>query len=234
MHRFYPWADAWVAVSADVADEVARMAGIPRDRIEVIANPVVCPELFQLAAAPLDHEWFAPHQPPVILGVGRMVAQKKFGTLLEAFAQLRIPARLVVLGDGPERAPLVARAKELGLDSRVSFPGFVDNPYPYMARASIVVLPSAYEAFGLVLVEALALGTPVISTDTAGGREILGDGHGQLVPVGDIARLAAAIHSVIGASKPPVAEDLGRYTVASVVGEYQRIICNSMNPIRVH
>jgi glycosyltransferase involved in cell wall biosynthesis len=157
-----------------------------------------------------------------------MVAMKRFDTLLEAFAQLKIPARLVVLGDGPERATLVARAKKLGLESSTSFPGFIENPYSYMARASVVVLPSAYEAFGLVLVEALALGTPVISTNTAGGREILGRGSGQLVPVGDVARLAAAINTVIGVSKPSVAEDLGRYTVASVLGEYQRIICSSM------
>jgi glycosyltransferase involved in cell wall biosynthesis len=229
MRRCYAWADAWVAVSAGTADEVARLSGIDRDLIEVIPNPVICPELFQLAAAPIDHEWFAPNQPPVVLGVGRVVAQKRFDILLEAFAQLQVPARLVVLGDGPERATLVTRAQELGLDANVSFPGFVANPYPYMARASVVVLPAAYEAFGLVLVEALALGTPAISTDTAGGREILGSSRGQLVPVGDVAQLAAAINIIIGVSKPAVVEDLRRYTVARVLGEYQRIIRTVMD-----
>jgi len=224
MRQTYSWADAWVAVSAGAADEVARLSGIPRARIAVIPNPVIGPELFQLASATLEDPWFAPNQPPIVMGVGRVVAQKRFDVLLEAFARLKSSARLVLLGDGPERSALIARAQELGLDSRTRFAGFVDNPYPYMARASVVVLPSSHEAFGLVLVEALALGTPVISTDTAGGREILGGGLGQLVRAGDVQALADAIESAIGAPRSKLNHELERYSVAKVVSEYYGVI----------
>ena len=197
MRLFYPWADRIVTVSEGVADNLAQMANLPRQRIQVIYNPVVTPELFAKAQAPLDHPWFRLGEPPVILGVGRLTKQKDFPTLIKAFAIVRqsCPARLVILGEGEDRLKLEALVKEIGLEGAVSMPGFLENPYVYMAKASVVVLSSAWEGFGNVIAEAMACGTPVVSTDCKSGpAEILENGkYGELVPVGDVEELARAI-----------------------------------------
>lgn len=197
MRRAYPRAEAIVAVSDAAADDLARLIGLARERITRIYNPVVTPELFELAARPLDHPWFAPGSPPVVLGVGRLTPAKDFQTLIRAFARMRRErrARLVILGEGDERGGLESLVRELGLDADVELSGFVANPWRYMARASVFALASRWEGFGNVLVEAMACGCPVIATDCAGGpREILDSGrHGILVPVGDPAALANAI-----------------------------------------
>ncbi|MDK2887525.1 MAG: hypothetical protein PWP72_403 [Thermoanaerobacter sp.] len=201
---FYPWADGVVAVSQGVAEDLARTTGLPRERIQVIYNPIVTPELLDKAREPLDHPWFAPGQPPVILSAGRLTAAKDFPTLIRAFATVRTGrlVRLMVLGEGEERSKLEALVHELGLEDDVSLPGFVDNPYAYMARAAVFVLSSAWEGFGNVLVEAMAVGTPVVSTDCQSGpAEILEGGKwGRLVPVGNAEMLAHAIISTLNTS----------------------------------
>lgn len=206
----YPLADAIVAVSEDVACDLASVTKIPRERITVISNPVVTPELDQKAGIPIDHPWFRPGQPPVVIGVGRLVAQKDFPTLLRAFARLRVSRliRLMILGEGKGRAQLTALAEQLGIGSDIQLPGWVDNPYPYMARSAVFVLSSAWEGLPGVLIEAMACGCPVVSTDCPGGvAEILEGGvYGPLVPVGDDAALAEAIESVLG--RPPDAKRL--------------------------
>jgi len=203
--RYFPWADGWIAISAGVADDAARVAGIPRPRIAAIHNPVVTAELLERAAAPVDEPWLAPGRPPVVLGVGRLVAQKDFATLVRAFARVRAQrdARLLVLGEGPERPALEKLAAELGVAADVRLAGQVAAAPAYMARAAVFALSSAWEGFGRVLVEALAVGCPVVSTDCPSGpREILAGGaFGPLVPVGDAEALAAAIVSVL--ERPP-------------------------------
>lgn len=198
---FYPWADAIVSVSQGVAEDLARIAGLPTERIQVIYNPVVTPKLLERAKEQVDHPWFAPGNTPVILGVGRLTKQKDFPTLIQAFALVRqtCPARLMILGEGEERSCLETLIQELGLAEEVVFPGFVANPYAYMAQASICVLSSAWEGFGNVLAEAMAVGTPVVSTNCESGpREILENGqYGQLVAVGDTQHLAEAIVSTL-------------------------------------
>jgi glycosyltransferase involved in cell wall biosynthesis len=188
-----------VAVSAGVADDLARTAHIPRDRISVIYNPAVRPELDGLASQPLVHPWFADGQPPVILAAGRLVPQKDYPTLLQAFALLRArrQVRLVILGEGKQRAELGAISDELGIATDVDFPGFDLNPYRYMARCSVFVLSSAWEGFSVVLAEALACGAQVVSTDCLSGPgEILDHGkYGRLVPVGDAKALAVEIEN---------------------------------------
>lgn len=200
---FYRWADAIVTVSKGVAEDLARI-GLPLDCIQVIYNPVVTPDLFKKAQEPVEHPWFAPSQPPVILGVGRLEKQKDFATLIRAFAQVRQqrPVRLIILGEGPERSYLETLGKEMGLMADVAFPGFVANPYAYMAQSAVCVLSSAWEGFGNVLVEAMATGTPVVSTDCESGpAEILAQGqYGRLVAVGDIKGMAEAI---VGTLKQP-------------------------------
>ena len=215
LRRAYLNADAIVAVSDGVADDLAAYAGIPRERITTVYNPVVGPDLGAKAREPLDHPWFAPGEPPVILAAGRLDPQKDFSTLIRAFAELRSrrPVRLMILG-GANRIRL-AYAEELralpatlGVADDVAMPGFADNPFAFMARASIFVLSSLYEGLPGVLIQALACGCPVVSTDCPSGpAEILDNGRfGPLVPVGDVAALARAIGQVLDA--PPPAESL--------------------------
>jgi glycosyltransferase involved in cell wall biosynthesis len=212
LRRAYLKADAIVAVSEGLADDLAAHAGIPRNRITTVYNPVVGPELAQKARQPLDHPWFEAGEPPVILSAGRLHPQKDFATLIRAFARVhaRRPARLMIIGapaatDPGHAAGLQALATELGVADHVDMPGFAGNPFAYMSRAAVFVLSSRYEGLGNVLIEALACGTPVVSTDCPSGpREILEDGlAGRLVPVGDDAALARAIEDTLDQPPPP-------------------------------
>jgi len=199
--RTYPLADAIVAVSDAAAEDLAATAGVPRRRITTVHNPVDARRIAERLREPVEHPWFGTGEPPVVLGAGRLRASKDFETLLHAFARVRRarPARLVVLGEGPERAALAAETLRLGIGEDVWMPGFVDNPFAYMARSGVFALSSRHEALGNVLVEALACGCPVVATDCPGGvREILQDGAvGGLVPVGDPGALASAILSAL-------------------------------------
>jgi len=207
----YSKADAVVAVSRGVAEDLARIVGLDPGAIRVVPNPVITPALHEQAEPAAEHPWLAPERAePVLLAAGRLTRQKDFATLLRAFArlQLRTPARLVILGEGPKRGDLEALARELGIADRVDLPGFLANPYPVLARADLFVLSSAWEGSPNVLTEALALGTPVVATDCPSGpRELLGDGHyGPLVPVGDDTALAQAMAGVL--DHPPEAATL--------------------------
>jgi glycosyltransferase involved in cell wall biosynthesis len=195
MRRFYGSASAVVAVSKSVEESLASALGLPARKLRTIYNPVVTAELLQKASAPLEDPWFAPGAPPVVLGVGRLVPQKDFATLLRAFAELRAlrPARLVILGEGSERAGLEALAKSLGVSADVRLPGFDHNPFRYMSRAALFVLSSIYEGLPGALIQAMACGCRVISTDCPGGsREVLGGGSGILVPARDAHAIAVA------------------------------------------
>ncbi|TCJ15448.1 glycosyltransferase [Parasulfuritortus cantonensis] len=197
MRRLYPLADGVVAVSRGVADDTLAITGLAAERVRVIRNPVITPDIHAKAAEPLDHPWFRPGQPPVVLGMGRLTRQKDFPTLIRAFAKVHgeRPARLVILGEGRDRTALAGLAESLGIAEAVAMPGFMANPYPWLARASLFVLSSAWEGSPNALTEALALGVPAVSTACPSGPdEILADGrYGVLVPVGDVDALAAAI-----------------------------------------
>ena len=192
----YPYADGIIAISSGVADDLAQAVGIARERITVIYNPVmpVCEDHTETSYA---HPWFAPGSPPVILGVGRLTEQKDFFSLIRAFAKVRIQynCRLMILGEGELREELEDLVKSLGLDSDVALPGFVENPYFYMSRAAVFVLSSQWEGLANVLIEALACGCPVVSTDCPSGpSEVLENGKwGRLVPVGNVDALAEAV-----------------------------------------
>jgi glycosyltransferase involved in cell wall biosynthesis len=229
LRTFYPWAASVVAVSHGAADDLARTSGLPRDRVEVIYNPVITPSMLTLARRTPDHPWFGQGQPPVILGAGRLTRQKDFPTLLRAFAEVRRrrPARLVILGEGEDRAGLEALAEELGVTADLALPGFRDNAMAYMAGAALFVLSSAWEGLPTVLIEALAAGTRVVSTDCPSGpREILQNGRlGALVPVGDAAALARAMLDAMGRPAEPVPSDaLTPFTRDAAVDHYLRVI----------
>ena len=213
MWRAYQQADVVVSVSRALGDDLAAVTGLPRERITTIYNPVVGPEIEQLAREPVDHPWFQSGEPPVILGVGRLSEQKDFPTLIRAFAQVRQqrPIRLVILGAAKDaaktelrRGELMSVAQELGVAADVDAPGFMANPFAFMARAGLFVLSSRYEGLPGVLIQAMASGCPVVSTDCPSGpMEILEGGRwGPLVPVGDAPGIAAAIEQVLAAPLP--------------------------------
>jgi len=195
--RFYPWADAIVAVSHGVAEDTARITGLSVAGIYVIPNPVVTAALLRRAAEPLDHPWFQPEGAPVIVAAGRLTQQKDFASLILAFDKVsaEIDCRLVILGEGNLRGQLEALVAKLGLEGRVMLPGFAQNLASFLSRATLFVLSSRWEGSPNVLTEALALGVPVVATDCPSGpREILQDGKfGPLVSVGDVPALAQAI-----------------------------------------
>jgi len=206
VRRFYPGADALVAVSDGVAEDLSEVMGIARSRVRTIYNPVFSDEIAARAREPLEHPWFAPGQPPVVLAVGKLRRQKDFPTLLEAFARLRArrPARLVVLCEGPRRSLLEQKVQRLGLAADVALPGFEANPFRFMARSGVFALSSQWEGLPAVLIQAMACGCPVVSTDCPSGpSEILDKGSwGQLVSVGDVEGLARALEETLAAPPP--------------------------------
>lgn len=200
----YGLADAAIAVSQGIADDIVAHTSLSRDRVRAVMNPTYTPDIESAAAAPLDHAWLAPGTPPLLLGAGRLVPAKDFATLLRAFARVRArrPVCLVILGEGGKRRDLEQQVRELGIEADVELHGFVNNPFAWMSRASLFVLSSAWEGSPGVLVEAMACGCPVVSTDCPSGPdEILAGGrYGRLVPVGDDAALADAIAETLDAT----------------------------------
>ncbi len=207
----YPRADAVVAVSQGVRDDLQRLVG-PGLRLHTIANPVLDDETAWPAGAtsaapdggdggdagtPL-HPWLKDQRLQVVLSVSRLSEEKDIPTLLRAFLQVhgqRPQARLLLAGEGPARSMLQRLVAELGLDEVVALPGRISKPRAWMQAATVFALASQYEGFGNVLIEALASGTPVVSTDCpVGPREILDGGRfGSLVPVADPAAMARAL-----------------------------------------
>lgn len=231
IRRLYPLADAIVAVSEGVAADTIAISGIDPARVHVVRNPVITPELLAQAERVPAHPWLAGGgRVPVILAAGRLTHQKGFPTLLEAFARLRAerPCRLVILGEGRQRAGLEAQAARLGVSGDLALPGFVGDLPAWLARASLFVLSSAWEGSPNVLTEALALGVPVVATDCPSGpREILAGGrYGPLVPVGDAGALARAMVRVLDDPLPEATlrEAAAPYNRAASTRGYLRVL----------
>lgn len=233
-HRFvhriakwvYPYADKIVAVSDGVAFDIQAAMDLPAELITTIYNPSVTSELKEKKKERVEHPWFS-KSVPVILGVGEFTKQKDFLTLIRAFSIVLQDreARLVLLGKGPQREAIEAEIKQLGLKEFVCLPGFVENPYKYMAKANVFVLSSRWEGCPNVLIEALACGVSVVSTDCPNGpKEILEDGKwGQLIPVEDTKAMAKAIHDTIDNG---IIEDSQhyagiRFSVENITTEYE-------------
>jgi glycosyltransferase involved in cell wall biosynthesis len=205
-----------IAVSAYVARTASPIYGsIP---VSVLPNPVIDPEtLWSTASESVDHPWFSDSGIPIVIAVGRMDPGKDFSTLVRAVGCLskRYNLRLVILGDGPDRPRLVELVRNLNLNSSVWMPGFVTNVARYVSRSSVFVLPSRSEGQPLALIEALALGVPVVVSSFAGVDEFVTDGvNGIVFPVGSCSDLAESIASII--EKPELREKMARLAPSSV------------------
>jgi glycosyltransferase involved in cell wall biosynthesis len=230
MRRYFPLADLVVVPSAGVGEDVMAITGLPRSRIAIVHNPVFRPEIIELSGQSVDHAWFRDDGAPVLVAAGKLKPQKDFATLLKAFARLREkrPLRLVILGEGAERAALEQLVRELDVAADVDMPGYVENPYPYFRQAAVFVLSSAWEGLPNVLIEAMACGCPVVATNCPSGpAEILDHGRiGKLVPVGDVAAMARAIGETLEASGPRelFVERARHYSYDGVVSDYARVL----------
>ena len=207
MRRWYPQADAVIAPSHGVGRDLIRYAGVSEDRLYIIPNPIITEQFPALCNEVVDHSWFRDDaESPIILSVGSLEPRKDFATLIDAFARVRAKrlCRLVILGEGRERERLLNQARQLNIFEDVDLPGYTTNPCPYMRKASLFVLSSHREGSPVALVEALACGTPVVSTDCPNGpSETLQNGKvGKLVPVGDPEPMARAIEQTLD-SPPP-------------------------------
>jgi glycosyltransferase involved in cell wall biosynthesis len=227
--QFYPLANIVVGNSKGVADDLSQVTGLSPEEIKILYNPVVTPELREKARASVDHPWFGADQPPVILSVGRLTKQKDFPTLIRAFALVHRnrSARLIILGEGPDRPELESLVKQLGLKDDIALPGFVTNPYAYMNQGSLYILSSQWEGLPTVLIEALYCGLPIIATDCPSGpREILSDGkYGKLVSVGDVTALAQAIEDGLDGKTPRSTEESWYpYSSEVVVDQYMKLL----------
>ncbi|GAB4275206.1 MAG: glycosyltransferase [Deferrisomatales bacterium] len=228
--RAYPKADALVAISRGVAEDLRRRTGVPACRVVTVYNPVDVDEVVRRAAEPVDHPWLRPGAPPLVVSAGKLRLQKDFPTLLRGFARLRArrPARLVILGEGEERGRLERLAGELGVARDVLLPGFVENPFAWMARGAAFALSSAWEGLSNVLLEALACGCTVVSTDCPSGpAEVLAGGrYGALVPVGDAQALAEALLHALDAPADPEAQRARarRFSVGAAVEAYLEVL----------
>jgi glycosyltransferase involved in cell wall biosynthesis len=223
----YRWADAVVTVSHGAASDLVEF-GISAGKMMTIHNPVLRPDFGKAVREKVNHPWLADGGDPVVVTVGRLTEAKNQRLLLEAFQILlrRKPARLMVVGDGELKPVLEARAADLGIAGKVAFTGRVGNPLPYMRCADVFVLSSAWEGFGNVLVEAMATGTPVVSTDCPHGpREILEGGKwGRLVPVGERQALASAMLAVLDGGGIDARTRAQHFTVKAAADRYLALL----------
>lgn len=230
--KLYSRADGIVAVSQASLEDLIRFTGLPAKTIEFIYNPFEIGRIEVRAHETLDHPWFESGQPPVILAVGRFNEAKDYPNLIHAFAKVRrnLSVRLLLLGEGELRGMLESLLLEYGLtNDDVQMPGFVTNPFAYLSRCSVFVLSSRYEGLPGALIEAMACGAPVVSTDCPSGpREILEGGcWGKLVPVGDVEALAQAIDAVLTMPRyllPNVRERAADFDKDKAVDAYLKVL----------
>ena len=223
-------ADAVAAVSHGAARDLEEQLRMPSESVHVLYNPVVDASLEQKRQESLSHSWLDASDQPLVVGIGRLTEQKDFGTLIRAYAQIANPSscRLVILGEGEERAELEELVRQLGLEERVLLPGFVENPYAWLNRADLFVLSSRWEALPTVLIEALACGVKVVATDCPSGpAEILQDGRwGRLVPMQEEQALAAAMEQALAEQGDSglLQQRAADFSVESAVDQYLALI----------
>jgi glycosyltransferase involved in cell wall biosynthesis len=229
----YKFADRIIAVSNGIRSNLIEEFNISAHKIQVIYNPVDINHITELSNMPPEHPFFKDHI-PIVIAIGRLVRQKGFDTLINAFSLVipKMNARLIILGEGPERESLREMVKDLGLIDKVSFAGFQDNPYKFLSRADVFVLSSNYEGLPMVILEAMACGAPIISTDCRSGPcEILENGkYGLLVTVGDEQAISKGIVTLL--KDRALREKFSRlarertwdFSVDKIIKQYERVI----------
>lgn len=232
---FYPFADAVVTVSHDAALDLINSTKLDPHKIIPIQNPIPVNEIRKNMNEKINHSWLVKKQIQTILAVGRFSQPKDYPTLINAFNYLhqRRRVRLIIIGEGEERPKIEQQIFLSPFADDIILMGRIENPYPYMARADVFVLSSAWEGFGLVIAEALACGATVVSTDChSGPAEILGNGkYGRLVPVGDAEALADAIAESLDHPFPR-AQSIARareFSVEKAVEQYLKILLPDHN-----
>lgn len=227
----YPSADRIIAVSEGVADSLVEGTTVEREKISVLYNPIDIDDIREQASRGVDHEWIENDDIEVVLFVGRLTEQKDLKTWIRAFARVHAQnphTRAIIAGKGPLREELQAYAERLGLADVVSIPGYLENAYGYMYASDVFLLSSRYEGLPSVLIEALACGCPVVSTDCPSGpREILGDGkYGQLRPVGDVDGLAEAVVECLNApaQRSELRNRADDFATGAVLDDYERFL----------
>jgi glycosyltransferase involved in cell wall biosynthesis len=235
MRIFYRFSDHIVAVSNGVAVDLEQMLRLPKGRLSVIYNPVITPDLLEKSNRPIAHPWYQKRRTPVILAIGRLTQAKCFDLLLRSFqkARLQEDANLIILGEGPDRKALEALTNKLNLRDHVQLPGFVDNPYQYIKNSNLFVLSSLWEGLPTVLIEALYLGVPIISTDCPSGpKEILKNGRwGTLIPMKDADALTTAIvFALRNRHDTPPKDSWAPFTQAYAISCYQKLLRQVTEP----
>ncbi len=233
---FFPLADQIVVISQGLVREIATVIQQPPERLRVIYNPVITSHVFQRAAESPPHPWLNNKNKPVILGAGRLTQQKDFFTLIKAFRLLKsnLDARLLIIGEGEDRPQLENLIRQLNLQEDVCLANHQENPYTYMKNSDIFVLCSIWEGFGNVLVEAMAVGTPVISTDCESGpAEILEQGkYGQLVPIQNPLALSEAILTTL---THPIPSHILKvramdFSLSPIMSQYEQLLQEFLTP----
>jgi glycosyltransferase involved in cell wall biosynthesis len=223
-------ADAVVATSQGVADDLEHAFGVRRDHVTIIPNPVDLQTVKRRAREPLDRP--RQEQAPTIVAAGRLADAKNYPLLIDAMSLVlgRVPARLVILGQGEREAMLRGLVAERGLSDAIEFAGFQENPWKHIARAEVFVLTSRYEGFGNVLIEAMACGVPVVATASPGTRDIVRDQvDGLLVEEHTPAAVADALVRVLSdrAFRARLAEaaaaGAGRFALVEISARYDAL-----------
>ncbi|NVN96543.1 MAG: glycosyltransferase [Bacteroidetes bacterium] len=234
IYTFYRKADALLAVSSGAADSMSKYSGVDRSKISVINNPVLDENFFLSINETVNHPFLNNKNIPVMITVGRFDYQKDVGTLLVSMSYIKKdrPIRLIICGDGPLKNEMEIKAKELNIYDDIDFMGFTKNPFPYIKKSDVFVLSSLYEGLPTVLIEALAIGVPIVSTDCPDGpREILNNGeYGMLVQVSNPKALSQAIIETLDSKKDiEIKEsDILKYEVSFAVKKYADLINNNI------
>lgn len=230
--------DKIIALSNGVKDDLINNFGIKKDKINVIYNPIEIEVIKKMSNEKIK-DFVKKDDEKLLIAVGRLVEQKDFATLIKAFniVSKKVNSKLLILGKGPLENELKDLCKSFGLENKVKFLGFKKNPYKYMKMADVFILSSKYEGFGHVVVEAMACGTPVISTDcNSGPPEIIENNkYGILVPVGDYKLLANEIIKLLGdemlqkrLSKIGI-KRAQEFEAKSIVKKYEKIFLETIN-----
>jgi len=235
----YPLANRIVAISDGVRQFLVGEMKVSEGKIVLIHNPVDIKRVQQLSLEQVDDPWLHHSDKPVVLWVGRIAKVKGLEYLIGAFEHVtrEIDARLILVGEGPLESAIRELVRRKGLQEKVRFAGFQSNPYRYMSRSSVFAFPSLSEGFGMVLVEAMACGLPVVATDcVAGPAEVLLNGKcGILVPVADVEALARGIVSLLTDTAlrqrliSAAMERITDFEPAKVIASYEQLfveLCN--------